>query len=177
MLLQVGNLTPYYTVGQGGLRLRGVYGTRFFSGGPAGARWSARFGCLALLRVWRAGHPLADGDYELVDAGVRLAEAAISLAVAGGGFLGEFGDTGSRAVQAICDGGDFDGEVVELALCVAPEGAELLAVFAALGKPGGCVLDAFEALFDRPCPSPTALHSESRRMSSRASATGTERLT
>ncbi|MGC9946993.1 MAG: hypothetical protein ABSF64_11555 [Bryobacteraceae bacterium] len=36
-----------------------------------------------------------------------------------------------------------------MTLCVAPEGAEFLAVFAALlGKAGGYVLDAFEAFFD-----------------------------
>ena len=75
-------------------------------------------------------------------------EAAVCLAVAGGGFLGEFGDAGSGAVQAVCDGDDLESEVVELALCVAPEGAELLAVFAALfGNAGRYVLDAFEPLF------------------------------
>ena len=51
----------------------------------------------------------------------------------------------SRA-EAIVDFGDAD-EVVELPLCVAPEGAELHAAFALFGEPGGYVLDAFEPLF------------------------------
>ncbi len=74
-----------------------------------------------------------------------IAETAL---VGGAGFLGQIGDAGSQTIDAVCDGGDLNGKVVQLPLCVAPKGTELVAVsFAFFGETGGDVLDSFKALF------------------------------
>jgi len=104
------------------------------------------------LRVWLARHELADCHYKFIDARVRLAKAAVGfaeppvrLAVARGGFLRECLNS---LAEPVVDFDYLDGKFVELALCVAPKGAELFAILAAfLGQAEGDVFDAFEALF------------------------------
>lgn len=99
---------------------------------------------------WQAGDEGAYRRGERLDAvaqaGVPFAglpvgffHACAKALVGGAGFLGDLGD-------AVAQVGDLSGEVVELALCVAPQAAVLFAVFAPLfGDADGNVFDAFEA--------------------------------
>ena len=97
-------------------------------------------------RVSCGGRVVADvgahGGNHALDARVRLAEAPVRLAVAGGGFDDE-------GVQVRGYGVDAAGELIELSLRVAPKGAVGFAVAAAFFREACAdVLDSFETFVD-----------------------------